>query len=103
MKYSLAEIFNATHNGMARWGFNWGYAQTILINGEDVPITWVHVDEHEDGQWHTDLKAVMQLQGDNRFFVKEGYYQSHEGSYWDGSFYEAKPVERTVIDWEEVK
>ena len=76
---------------------------TITINGEDVPITWVHVDMHEDGQWHTDLKAVMQLEGDDRFFVKEGYYQSHEGSYWDGYFYEAKPVEKTVIDWEEVK
>jgi hypothetical protein len=35
-----------------------------------------------------------------RYFRKDGYYASHYGTDWDGSFAEVSAVQRTVTFWE---
>jgi hypothetical protein len=35
-----------------------------------------------------------------RYFRKDGYNVSHDGVYWDGAFYEVKPVTKQVVVWE---
>lgn len=35
-----------------------------------------------------------------RYFRKDGFYQSHYGTDWDGEFREVKPVEKTITVYE---
>lgn len=47
-----------------------------------------------------DVYIVLEIGG--RYFRKEGYHVSHDGTYWDGDFYEATPTEKVVIQWNPV-
>lgn len=38
-----------------------------------------------------------------RFFRKDGYYASFDGSNWDGGFFEVKPTKHTVTIYQEVR
>ena len=37
----------------------------------------------------------------SRYFRKEGYYASWDGSRWDGRFREVHPVEKTITVWDD--
>lgn len=43
---------------------------------------------------------VTSLDGTERFFKKNGYYNSYEGHNWDGSFDEVFPQTKTVTVYE---
>jgi hypothetical protein len=36
----------------------------------------------------------------DRYFKKEGYYASYDGTTWDGDFREVKPAEKTIMVYE---
>ncbi|MFF0498479.1 hypothetical protein ACFYU5_18885 [Nocardia aobensis] len=38
-----------------------------------------------------------------KYYRKDGYYASFDGSNWDGGFFEVKKVQRTVTLFEEVR
>lgn len=39
----------------------------------------------------------------DRYFKKDGWYASHDGTYWDGSFYEVEPAQKTITVYNPVK
>ncbi len=47
-----------------------------------------------------DMYVVIRSERTGQLFRKDGWYQSHSGSEWDGDLYEVKPVERTVVFYE---
>ena len=65
--------------------------------GDEVQVKVVDSNFHEEGNWHTDLYVVLSV-GD-QFFKKSGYYQSHDGTYWDGAVVEVEPEEVSVTKW----
>lgn len=50
-----------------------------------------------------DIELVFEItfeDGTVRWFRKTGYYQSYDGSNWDGAFKEVRPVQRMVTFYE---
>lgn len=37
-----------------------------------------------------------------QYFRKDGYYLSHDGSYWDGDVVEVRPIEKTITVYEPI-
>jgi len=63
----------------------------------------VEVIDSDGGEGQGDIiYFVLKISdGDTvRYFRKDGYYASHYGTDWDGSFSEAKAIQRTVTFWE---
>lgn len=54
------------------------------------------------GEYMHKIIRVSNAQGDHRFFQKPGWYQSYDGSHWDGDLFEVNPVQRTVTIWQKV-
>lgn len=48
----------------------------------------------EDG----DTWAIAKIDG--TLYRKDGWYASHDGTYWDGSVYPTTAVEKTITVWE---
>lgn len=46
----------------------------------------------------SNLFTVLEI--GTRFFRKSGYYASHDGSYWDGSFKQVRPREKLITVYE---
>lgn len=100
--FTRNDVYTATHE---KSYFGWGYASQLTINGVDYPIEWVeHSTTGRDWDYTGTLKAVFKINddGNERFFAKEGYNQSHYGNEWDGDFYECRPVEVTKTDYQEI-
>ncbi len=67
---------------------------TVHVEGlGDVKTVVGYTREAGDGVYF-----VLEYEG--RYFRKEGYHVSHDGTYWDGDFYEATPREKVVKLWE---
>lgn len=88
-----------------RYGFYWsslawGDADIdhLEINGEVYPFEVFDRKIGSEGDWQTDTYIVVKV--GEQYFRKNGYYASHDGSYWDGSFTEVHPREKTVTVWE---
>ena len=60
--------------------------------------TVTEVDDGGGMDEGSNLFVVLAI-GD-RFFRKSGYYASHDGSYWDGSFKQVRPREKTITVYE---
>lgn len=50
----------------------------------------------------SDLWTVFRILGDDRLFRKNGYYASHDGSYYDGALEQVEAFEKTVTDYRRV-
>lgn len=62
------------------------------------------IDEHggmDQGSSYYFVFTVTDAAGKVRTFKRDGWYASHDGGYYDGPTYEAKPVERVVTEWVE--
>lgn len=82
------------------WGsFTYGAAalDNLVVDGVAYSFEVVDRKTGSEGDWQTNTYLIFKV-GD-QYFRKNGYYASHDGEYWDGSFEEVNPVERTVIDW----
>lgn len=76
--------------------YAYGDGVTLNIDGEEVLLTVVEADT--GGEGHGEYVFVVIKVGD-QYFRKEGYYASHYGTDWDGSFAEIEPFEKTVTDY----
>lgn len=79
-----------------RWDdVTWEYRK-----GLDVPdLGLVTVAQETGGEGQGDYASVV-LQAGDRYFKKEGWYASYEGTTWDGPFTEVHPVDRVVRFYE---
>lgn len=75
-----------------------GYKLAILLRDEAVLVEIVA--KHEGGEYGYATFIVFKV--GTQYFRKEGFYQSHYGNDWDGSFEEVQPVLKQVSDWEVV-
>ncbi|MEV2222700.1 hypothetical protein AB0E01_22810 [Nocardia vinacea] len=86
--------------------FVWSKGAPIVL--ADLRISLAKSVDHADGNYHTDLEMVFQVDvtvdryEQTLYFRKTGEYQSFEGSTWDGDFTQVKPAEKVVIDYETV-
>lgn len=75
----------------------------VRINGVD--YEWENVADkggEGQGEYRAIVFSITDSSGDTRLFRKEGYYQSYDGSTWDGDFSEVEAYEKTVTDYREV-
>lgn len=68
----------------------------LVFEGETVEVKLVH----ETGGMDVGSNASMTFKIGDQFFTKQGYYASHYGYDWDGDFFESKPVERVITEYE---
>lgn len=73
---------------------DWYYGEDayLTIKGEPVPAKCVETT----GGMDEGSSASATYQIGDQFFTKEGYYASHYGYDWDGSFYESTPTPVTT-------
>lgn len=72
-----------------------GYGgKPVVMNllGKDVSIKVVESKQQSE-------ESYLILEIDGTLYRKDGWYASHYGSEWDGSFYPVKPVEKTITVW----
>lgn len=70
---------------------------------EDIPgVGRVFLEKQHGGEGEgDDYYIVLRIEGDvTRYFIKQGYHASFDGSYLDGDFSEVHPVEKTVVVYE---
>jgi hypothetical protein len=70
----------------------------LSIHGGTYDVEVVDTKPGSEGDWQTDVYVVLKV--DYRYFRKNGYYASHDGTYWDGIFEEVKPHEKSVTVWD---
>ncbi|MEU2002036.1 hypothetical protein ACH47B_13175 [Rhodococcus sp. NPDC019627] len=69
-----------------------GIGMVKAIDGEDAG----------EGDYAAGVFVVFEVtdsEGGVRHFRKNGYYQSYNGTEWDGDFFEAKQVEKVITVW----
>ena len=69
-----------------------GLGAVKAIDGEDAG----------EGDYNASVFVVFEVtdqEGNVRHFRKNGYYQSYNGTEWDGDFFEAKQVEKVITVW----
>lgn len=54
----------------------------------------------DDGAYVHLVLKVTSDEGNVRWFKKEGYYASYDGTSWDGDFSEVHPREKTIVVYE---
>jgi hypothetical protein len=74
-----------------------GYLTAVLLQNEPVVLTKV-ASKNSDEETDSAVWVVVRVGG--QYFRKEGYYQSHYGTEWDGSVHEVWPKEKTVTVYE---
>lgn len=82
------------------WSFWRDEASVERVSGLGIarPVDSVGSGEGESEHIHV---VVEVADGETtRFFKKNGYYSSYDGTYWDGTFYEVRPYTRTVTVYE---
>lgn len=75
--------------------FWYGVYKELDFNGIKEQVVWV---ADFGGEGMGDMCYVVIQIGD-QYFRKDGYYQSYEGSTWDGEFYECFPKEVTRTEY----
>lgn len=106
MTISVKTVQKATEDS---YDFYWGdvayysadQTGSLEIDGEVVEYKVLDSYSGGEGDWRSDIFVILSIGG--KVFKKTGYYQSHDGSYWDGPLTEVKEIEKTVKVWDEVK
>lgn len=81
------------------WAVKDEKGETLTVNGEKYPLTVV--EEDTGGEGHGEYVFVVIRVGD-QLFRKEGYYASHYGTDWDGTFEEVEAFQKKVTDYRKV-
>lgn len=98
------------HEGESGWYF-WKYEADQVVGHEVPGVGRVRVIEavgggEGSGEEMYLIFSVVPEGGyawKTRFFRKDGYYASFDGSNWDGAFYEVEPTKHTVTIYQEVR
>ncbi|WP_280485393.1 hypothetical protein [Nocardia cyriacigeorgica] len=95
-------------------GWSWWAYESNHNDGVEVPglgKVWVveHIGGGEGGGEHVHLVLKIRMEPEagrtwrrTRYFQKNGYYASFNGTDWDGGFFEVQQVERRVTMYERV-
>ncbi|AXK86569.1 hypothetical protein SAMN05421776_11717 [Nocardia farcinica] len=57
-------------------------------------IGTVQIVEHNSRRM---IVSVTDPDGNVRYFQKNGYYSSYDGTDWDGGFFEVRPAEQVIV------
>lgn len=76
------------------WFLEEGNKDKTVLVGEH---TFEYVTNGEEG-FDNGLYIIFEIDG--VLYRKDGWYASHDGTYWDGSVYPTKAVEKTITVWE---
>jgi hypothetical protein len=105
MTYTATQIESAIEGsidfdgwGEVKYNGNGDKVLDITLDGETVPVT--KVDSFGGEGMGEEIWVVVQV-GD-QYFEKDGYYASHYGTDWDGSFTEVSPSQKTITVYETV-
>jgi hypothetical protein len=100
MTVTASKIDEAVEDHSGGWmDVNWmdkDETFALLIDGE--AVTAKKVDNSRLGTGATDIWVVIEVDG--RLFRKTGYYQSYDGSYWDGAVQEVVSAQKLVTVYE---
>lgn len=106
MGYSVEQIQELLLNTKNQWGYSgWDfwyeecYEPVALTPDLDAEVIVKGGPTGYDYEVWFVIK-VSGLDGTERFFRKNGYYNSYEGHEWDGSFDEVFPQTKTVTIYE---
>lgn len=96
-EWRLEKRYYTLHSERAFWEYLWEEVLTIqtkygLVERVDVSTDY---DEGREGR-------AMVIKIGELYFRKTGYYDSWESSEWDGQLVKVRPVEETVIIYEDV-
>jgi hypothetical protein len=86
--------------------YSWDAIKNIRVQkdpGEDFENMRIVCIEDFGGEGQGDKRYVVFKFSDEsgvKYFRKDGYYASYDGSTWDGDFREVKPVDRVVTFYE---
>lgn len=71
----------------------------LRVNGETVQIKLVEIST---GTYDDDTYMIFEVVSSDfksRYFRKFGWTASHDGTYWEGSFDEVAPEQKTITVW----
>jgi hypothetical protein len=91
-------------NGWSHWAHELqeGYEVNVPTLGKVTKIESVERG-YSDGEGPISMAfSVTSGKGETRFFRKDGFYESYDGTVWDGPFVEIRKVTKTVEVFEEV-
>lgn len=94
--YDYPDTYEDGWDSVKEYSYNEGY---------DTPIGLLkYVDEFGGEDQGSSYWFVFSLtqEGLTRTFKRHGWYASHDGGYYDGPTTEVKPVEKTIVVWEDV-
>jgi hypothetical protein len=91
-------------DGERGW-YAWDWERSGMYHVPEVGA--VEVVERVGGEGEGDHKHIVfritpMWTSVTRYFKKNGYYSSYDGTDWDGAFFEVEPVRKTVTVYEEV-
>lgn len=72
-----------------------GKTYDVKVGDDTVAVGMV---EYSTGTYDDDTYVILTAGG--KTFRKFGWTASHDGTYWEGSFNEVRPVEKTITVWE---
>lgn len=107
MTFTTRELDEALSKTGDGWGTGWnkvynlyGSESThdVTVNGEVVKVRKVDEQITSDEQFDT----YLIIEVDGKTYRKDGWYASHDGSYWDGGLYEVTKTEVVTYEWKQV-
>lgn len=112
MSFEAGDVEEAIEDAMEQyaddWGGVWGgvqeedwesAARPLRVNGETVQIKLVEIST---GTYDDDTYMIFEVTTSDfktRHFRKFGWTASHDGTYWEGSFDEVTPEQKTITVW----
>ncbi len=101
MSYTVQELETAmlAYQNWSEWSW---------VDGDDEGVNFPgigrvrSIDESDNDDWSGEIYFVVEVShedGSVAHFRKDGFYYSHDGSYWDGGFYPAVQKTQTVKVW----
>lgn len=98
--YTASEVETAVSQ-YGYWGdLNYaadGKMYAVLLRDEPVLMEKA-AGKSSDDETNSAVYVVVRI--GTQYFRKDGWYQSHYGTQWDGTCREVKPTEKTVLVWE---
>lgn len=99
----IERLIVGNSEGDGWYAYDWDSSRETVIPGLGrVTTAQQFGGEGQGDQAWIVVKVVMEnpLGGVVRYFRKDGWHASHDGTYYDGDFREVQPFERTVTVYE---
>lgn len=105
LKTLLEKVSEISHN--SEFNYTDGYELEDALGNKGVTVEGFHIEQHDDfggeGMGDTMWKVFSVTSEDETFYFKlKGYYDSWNGTDWDGDIKIVEPREITVIVWDAV-